>query len=144
MKAIIGNKRGPGQWILRHLCINSCHHSQEAGTAQTRHVCWLLIREEVLKGKWKAKEALWTSFKKTGEPGKVGGGGGGDRVGGGVGGKGGGWFYYIVNMGNSVTVLAAYQSTWLVKILSVTRVIWCLQYGEFSDSFSCLPIYLAG
>ena len=57
------------------------------------------------------------AFKKSvvAEPGK--GGRWGQRNGGGGGGRGRICFNYIVNMGNSVTVLAGYQSTELVKII---------------------------
>ena len=90
--------------------------------AQTRHVCWLLMSYRLIgkkcwKGSEKQKKHCELTFKNWGarESGRWG-----------VTELGGGWFYYIINMGNSVTVLAAYQSTWLVKILSVTQVIWCL------------------
>ena len=50
------------------------------------------------------------------------------------GGRGRICFNYIVNMGNSVTVLAGYQSTELVKIIhDQYQVIWCPPRRSFTD-----------
>ena len=138
VKAITGNKRGPGH--CKYLCIY-CHQSGSWHGSKACLLITVFIREEVPKGLyinyegrcWKAQETLWTSFEKiVGEPGKC--------V---CGGRGVGWKYFW-EMTPLLWViqwqLAGYQSTKLVKILSVlvSGDLTCMKFNRFL--YSC---YLA-
>ena len=133
VKAIPGNKRGPGHCGRLH--INCCHHSQEAGLSQRTisadyRTCQGKSTKEFTKGDERRKKHCELGLKKLlGRRREWGGGGGGGGADNGQRVGGGGWGnkkgILLHRQYGKLTILAGYQSRELVMILSVTQVIWC-------------------